>query len=102
MEVRLGGCLTTCHPEWLLRNANSLVMPTLVLLPEESRNYHVLRASILSSQIFRIYDNYSAVWLFLVIVIVISLFMINFAVILAKQKDKKLKYRQKFCYFVIL
>ena len=37
MDVRLSGCLATC----------SLVVPALALLPEESRNYHVLRVLIL-------------------------------------------------------
>ena len=52
METRLNGCLTTCHPEWLLRKTiNSsflyrlaLLMPTLAHWPRDSLNYHVLRA----------------------------------------------------------
>ena len=77
MEVRLSRCLATFHPERLLRKSINcsilhrfaLVMPTLPLLPEESQNHHVLRALILSSQIFHIYNIYSAVWLFHVTII---------------------------------
>ena len=91
LEVRLSGCLATCHPERLLHNANSLVMPTLALLPEESWNYHVLRALILSCQNFHIYDNYSAVWLFHVIVTVCLSLYDNFCNYNGKEKRCKVK-----------
>ena len=50
MEVRLNGCLATCHPERLLRkkincsvlHRFALLRPTVVDWPEELRNYHVL------------------------------------------------------------
>ena len=75
MEVRLNGCLTTCHPKRLLRKTINrsvvhrlaLLMPTLAYWPGDSRNYHALRALILSCKIFRIYDNSPAVLLFHVI-----------------------------------
>ena len=93
MEVTLNGCLAPCHPERLLRKTINysilhrfvLLMPTLAHWLEESRNYHVLRALISSCQIFLIFDNYFAVWLFHVIVIVYFSF-----------------YDQKPSYFVIL
>ena len=91
LEVRLSGCLATCHPERLLHNANSLVMPTLALFPEESWNYHVLRALILFCQNFHIYDNYSAVWLFHVIVIVCLSLYDNFCNYNGKEKRCKVK-----------
>ena len=45
IEVRLNGCLATCHPESLLRKTinGSLLMLSFVHWPEELRNYHVLR-----------------------------------------------------------
>ena len=47
MEVRLNGCLTTCHPDRLLRktincsilNRFALLMPTLSHWPGDSPNY---------------------------------------------------------------
>ena len=46
----------------------ALLMPTLAHWPRDSRNYHVFRALTLPYEIFRIYDNFPAVWLFHVIV----------------------------------
>ena len=65
MEVRFNGCLTTSHPERLLRKTiNSsivhcfaLLMPILAHWPEDSQNYHVVQTLILSCKIFHIYDN---------------------------------------------
>ena len=73
----------------------ALLMTTLAHWPGDSRNYHALRASILSCKIFTIYDNSPVVSLFHVIVIVFSLFMIIFVINLANKRDIKLKYRQK-------
>ena len=78
MDVRLSGCLATC----------SLVVPALALLPEESRNYHVLRVLILSCQIFHIYDNYSVVWLFHLIIIVYFSVYDNFYSYTGKEKKE--------------
>ena len=78
MDVRLSGCLATC----------SLVVPALALLPEESRNYHVLRVLILSCQIFHIYDNYSVVWLFHLIIIVYFSVYDNFCSYTGKEKKE--------------
>ena len=64
----------------------AVLMPTLAHWLGDSQNYHVLCESILFWKIFRI-----------------SLSMIIFAIILAKKKDIKLKYRKKsslFCYFM--
>ena len=96
--VRLSGCLATCHFERLLHKTIScsilhwfaLVIPTLPILLEESRNYHVLYALILSCQIFCIYNNYSAVWLFHIIVIVYFSFYDNFCYT-SKEKRYKVK-----------
>ena len=110
MEARLNGFLTTCHPEglfcktinWLILHHSSS-MPTFAHWPGDFQNYHALRALISFSKIFRIHDNSPAVWLFHVIVIVFSLFMKTFAIILAKKRDIRLRYKQKssfFCYFV--
>ena len=100
---RLSGCFATCNPERLLCNANSLVIPTLSLLREEPRNYHVLCALILSCQIFDIYDNYSAIWLFHVIVIIYFSVYDNSCNYTSKEKRYKFKIQAKiplFCYFV--
>ena len=78
MDVRLSGCLATC----------SLVVPALALLPEESWNYHVLRVLILSCQIFHIYDNYSVVWLFHLIIIVYFSVYDNFCSYTGKEKKE--------------
>ena len=78
MDVRLSGCCATC----------SLVVPALALLPEESRNYHVLRVLILSCQIFHIYDNYSVVWLFHLIIIVYFSVYDNFCSYTGKEKKE--------------
>ena len=88
---RLSGCFATCNPERLLCNANSLVIPTLSLLREEPRNYDVLRALILSCQIFDIYDNYSLIWLFHVIVIIYFSFYDNSCNYTSKEKRYKFK-----------
>ena len=110
MEVRLNRCLAKCHLERLLRktincsilHGFALLMPTLAHWPEEPRNYHVLRALILpvKSSSFMIiipqFDYFTLYFSF------ISLFMIIFAIILAKKTDIELKYRQKSSYFVIL
>ena len=110
MEIRLNGCLTTCCPKQLLRkiincsivHRFALPVTTPAQWPGDSRNHHVLRALVLSCKIFRIYDSFTAIWLFDVIVMVFLLFMIIFAIILAKKRDIKLKYRQKSSYFVNL
>ena len=77
-------------------------MPPRTIVTQDPRIYHVLRALILSSKIFCIFDNSPTVWLFHVIVIAFSLFVIISAIILAKKRDEKLKYRQKSNFLVIL
>ena len=107
MEIRLNGCLTTCCPKQLLRkiincsivHRFALPVTTPAQWPGDSRNHHVLRALVLSCKIFCIYDSFTAIWLFDVIVMVFLLFMIIFAIILAKKRDIKLKYWQKLSFF---
>ena len=110
LEVRLNGCLKTCHPERLLCKAINCsillftwLIPTLVYWLEDCRNYHVLCDLILSCKIFHIYDNSPVVWLFHIIVIVFfcSLFMIIFAIILAKKRDIKSKLTKILIFSVI-
>ena len=110
IEVRLSGCLETCHSERLLRKTINcsilhrfaLVMPALALLPDRSRNYHALHALILSCQIFRIYTRCSTIWLFHIKFIVYFSFYDNFCNYTSKEKRYKVNYRQKFTHFVIL
>ena len=64
-------------------------MPTLADWPEESRNYHVLRALILSCQIFSICNHYSEIRLFHVIVTVYFFFYDNFFNYTSKEERLK-------------
>ena len=110
MEVRLNGCLTTCHPERLLRKTiNCSIVPRFALLmstvahwPGDSRNYHVLRALKLSSKIFCIYVNPPAVWLFHAVVIVFSLFYDHFCNYINKEKRYKVKTYTEVQFFLII
>ena len=76
-------------------------MPTLAHWPVESQNCHVLRTLILSCQIFRTDDNYSAVWLLHVAVIICFSFYDDFCNYTGKEKRYKVWAKiQLFCYFV--
>ena len=73
----------------------SQLMPTLPHWLGGYCNYHVLPGIILSCKISRIYDNSPALCLFHAIVIIFFLFILIFAIILARKRDMTWKYRQK-------